>query len=125
MAMVHILIVDDDETMTIFLRSIVDFLQWTSMTAKNMPEALQLLGTSGSQFDVVISDYLLGSLGNGLDLLEKMKDIPKYSSIPFVLAHGGDRIKASQAKEAGCSAFLVKPFKVDEVTGTLKSVLNI
>ena len=62
---------------------------------------------------------------NGYEFLAKLKEDPRYRSIPvvFLTARGmtSDRI---QGYEAGCDAYLSKPFDPEELEAIVKNLLS-
>jgi CheY-like chemotaxis protein len=61
---------------------------------------------------LVISDVRMPGM-NGIELLRAIKSNPRLSHIPVVLMSSGDM--ELEAREAGCSAFVAKPFSVDRL----------
>lgn len=119
----QLLLVDDEpgirESVQAYLE---DNEAWQVTTASNAEEALQ---TIESQIpDLIISDIMMPQV-NGYEFLAKLKEDPRYRSIPvvFLTARGmtSDRI---QGYESGCDAYLSKPFDPEELEAIVKNLLS-
>jgi len=119
----QLLLVDDEpgirESVQAYLE---DNEAWQVNTASNAEEALQ---TIESQIpDLIISDIMMPEV-NGYEFLAKLKEDPRYRSIPvvFLTARGmtSDRI---QGYESGCDAYLSKPFDPEELEAIVKNLLS-
>lgn len=118
----HILLVDDEpgirESVQAYLEDNED---WQVSTASNADEAWQSIESQVP--DLIISDIMMPQV-SGYEFLAKLKEDPRYRSIPvvFLTARGmtSDRI---QGYEAGCDAYLSKPFDPEELEAIIKNLL--
>ena len=119
----QLLLVDDEpgirESVQAYLE---DNEGWTVTVASNADEALQTIESQVP--DLIISDIMMPQV-NGYEFLAKLKEDPRYRSIPvvFLTARGmtSDRI---QGYEAGCDAYLSKPFDPEELEAIVKNLLS-
>lgn len=119
----QLLLVDDEpgirESVQAYLE---DNEAWQVATASNATEALQTLESQVP--DLIISDVMMPEV-NGYEFLAKLKEDPRYRSIPvvFLTARGmtSDRI---QGYEVGCDAYLSKPFDPEELEAIVKNLLS-
>ena len=119
----QLLLVDDEpgirESVQAYLE---DNEAWQVTTASNAEEALQTIDSQVP--DLIISDIMMPQV-NGYEFLSKLKEDPRYRSIPvvFLTARGmtSDRI---QGYEAGCDAYLSKPFDPEELEAIVKNLLS-
>ena len=119
----QLLLVDDEpgirESVQAYLE---DNEGWTVTVASNADEALQTIESRVP--DLIISDIMMPQV-NGYEFLAKLKEDPRYRSIPvvFLTARGmtSDRI---QGYEAGCDAYLSKPFDPEELEAIVKNLLS-
>lgn len=119
----QLLLVDDEpgirESVQAYLEDNED---WQVTTASNAEEALQTIDSQVP--DLIISDIMMPQV-NGYEFLSKLKEDPRYRSIPvvFLTARGmtSDRI---QGYEAGCDAYLSKPFDPEELEAIVKNLLS-
>lgn len=102
-----LLVVDDNEQITILLQSILSD-KYRIISAKNGEEALRLL--EDEKIDLVISDVLMPKM-DGLTLCRHIKDNIQTSHIPVILltakAEIEDRIEGLQV---GADSYIPKPF---------------
>ena len=119
----QLLLVDDEpgirESVQAYLE---DNEAWSVTAASNAEEAWQTIESQAP--DLIISDIMMPQV-NGYEFLQKLRDDPRYRSIPvvFLTARGmtSDRI---QGYEAGCDAYLAKPFDPEELEAIVKNLLS-
>ena len=119
----QLLLVDDEpgirESVQAYLE---DNEAWTVSAASNAEEAWQTIEAQVP--DLIISDIMMPQV-NGYEFLQKLREDPRYRSIPvvFLTARGmtSDRI---QGYEAGCDAYLAKPFDPEELEAIVKNLLS-
>jgi DNA-binding NarL/FixJ family response regulator len=117
-----ILLVDDDANHTLLLGQYLETLGYTVMTADRVDRAMTLLAHTTP--DLILSDVVMPQQ-SGYDLLNQLKQDDSKSWIPVILVsaqhHRQDRITGLSA---GASAFIVKPFSLDELTAQVESSLR-
>ena len=118
----QLLLVDDEPGIRESVQAYLDDNElWTVTTASNAEEAWQKIESQVP--DLVISDIMMPEV-NGYEFLAKIREDPRYRSIPvvFLTARGmtSDRI---QGYEAGCDAYLSKPFEIRELSWLVGRVL--
>jgi DNA-binding NarL/FixJ family response regulator len=119
----QLLLVDDEpgirESVQAYLE---DNEGWRVTAASNAEEAWQTIETQMP--DLIISDIMMPQV-NGYEFLHRLRDDPRYRSIPvvFLTARGmtSDRI---QGYEAGCDAYLPKPFDPEELEAIVRNLLS-
>ncbi len=118
-----LLLVDDEpgvrESVQAYLE---DEEQFEVRVASNATEAWDLLQTY--QPDLVISDIMMPQV-DGYQFLEQLREDTRFQTTPviFLTARGmtQDRIKGYNA---GCDAYLPKPFDPEELEAIIKSLLS-
>ena len=116
--MVHVVIVEDEEIMQGLVEHIVTMLGWTYESAANGTMGLQVIQRVVP--DLVISDVGMPGM-NGLELLTAMKEDPRLAAVPVVLLSSIDR--EAEAREAGCAAYLTKPFTLEALLQLLPQLV--
>ncbi|QCS49226.1 response regulator transcription factor [Picosynechococcus sp. PCC 11901] len=119
----NILLVDDEpgvrEAVQAYLE---DDEALTVTTAENATKAWDVLQTFTP--DLVISDIMMPQV-DGYQFLEQLREDPRFKTLPviFLTARGmtGDRI---QGYQAGCDAYLPKPFEPEELEAIVKNLLT-
>jgi len=107
---IHFLILDDMETMRLGMEREIRELGFTgeiSLT-QSISQAWGVL--SNKPVDFILSDWNLeGELG--IDFLKKVREVPKFKSIPFVMITTEDDVsKILEAVRLGASNYIVKPW---------------
>ena len=118
-----LLLVDDEpgvrESVQAYLE---DNEEWTVQAASNADEAWQKIEAQVP--DLIISDIMMPQV-SGYEFLQKLREDPRYRAIPvvFLTARGmtSDRI---QGYEAGCDAYLPKPFDPEELEAIVRNLLS-
>ncbi len=116
--MKKILIVEDNNMFRETLCEVLDG-DYTMSEAENGKEATELM--SLTDYDLIISDVQMPSL-SGIELLEwSIKNKPT----PFIIMTGfSTLLETKSAFDLGASGFLTKPFKIDDLRQTIKSILK-
>jgi CheY-like chemotaxis protein len=114
-----VLVVDDDFGIVEVLEAILTDDGYRVVTAINGRHALERL--AGNRVDLILSDLMMPMLDGGA-LLKALKQDDRYRDIPFVLMCS---LPEAYIKEraAGYDGFLRKPFRVDEVSEIIRSLL--
>lgn len=112
-----ILLIDDEPGMGDLVRMFLDDLDVSVVQATTLASARSIASESAP--DVIMLDVNLGSDGDGLEHLPKLRDEPGLSEVPVVVFS----VHASREREAralGAAGFVPKPFKA----ATLRSELD-
>ena len=116
--MKKVLVIDDDKASCELLREILATQNLSVETAQTPAKALSL--ANQNKFDLVISDINLEAEKTGFDLLHAFRE-----ECPVILVTGfGSLDSAVEATREGAWDFISKPFKVEEITQTVKRALE-
>lgn len=75
-----------------------------------------------NRIDAVLTDLNMPGM-NGLDFIRKYRSHPSSTGVPIVfLTTESDEELKRQAKEAGATGWIVKPFKQDQLLAIVKKV---
>lgn len=73
--------------------------------------------------DLITLDLMMPGL-TGFELCELIHNDPKFANIPIVIVSARDDAESKEkAIEAGASAYITKPFGVDEFIGKIKALI--
>jgi len=74
--------------------------------------------------DMVITDLNMPGM-NGLALIREIRKLPAYLGVPiiFLTTESAPELKA-EARAAGATAWIVKPFQQDQLLGAVRKVLG-
>jgi len=117
----NILIVDDSGTVRSVVRKIL-----TQLGFKNIDEASDgasaFTKISEKHVDLVISDWNMEPM-NGDELLKQVRAVKKYEHLPFIMMTAESTIdKIVQAKHAGVSCFINKPFGAEGLQAKIAEI---
>jgi len=117
-----ILIVEDNpQNMKLILMTLRRY-GYNLLEATDGEEALKIV--KGEKPDLIITDIQLPKIG-GLEITRRLRQMPAFSHIPIiaVTAHAmkGDKEKIM---EAGCNAYLPKPFNTRELPRVIAEMLQ-
>jgi PAS domain S-box-containing protein len=121
----RLLIVDDDPVIRKTLGDVLQVKGYRVEAAAVGGEALARTRTylrRGEPFDAAILDIKLPGL-SGLEVLESVKAISPDTEVIFITAYAS-LATALQALNRGAFAYLVKPFEVEELLGTLDKAVQ-
>lgn len=116
-----ILIVDDSASIRQTVKIALSGLGHAVTEAGNGAEGLQKAG--GAKFELVITDLNMPVM-DGLTMIRQLRTKPDYSGIPIVfLTTESDAGIKSQAKEAGATGWITKPFDSAQLGRIVTKVL--
>jgi len=118
--MIKVLVVDDDESISQNLKTILEELGYISDTAYNGEEALRKIREN--HYEVALIDLLLPDM-DGLQLLIEAKKASPTTSIIIITAFGTIP-NAVEAIKRGASDYVTKPFRIDDLITTIKKVVE-
>jgi PAS domain S-box-containing protein len=118
----HILFVDDEVSITQILKEFLEHLGYTVTFRTTALEALEAFRANPQQFDCLITDQTMPTLGGDQLAREILKIRP---NMPIILCTGfSHTIDKDKALAQGISAFLYKPILLDQLSQTLANVLS-
>ena len=117
----RLLLVDDEPGLREAVQAYLEDSNFTVEVASNARDGWELLQQINP--DLVISDIMMPQV-DGYQFLKQVREDPRYKALPvvFLTAKGmtGDRI---QGYQAGCDAYLSKPFDPDELVAIVTNLL--
>jgi len=116
---IHILVVDDEESLRDILQRTIKSAGYECLTAGNAKEALHVL--EEKNIDVVITDIVMPG-DSGITLLEKVKE--KHDADVMVMTGFAEGLKYEEIIEKGACDFIQKPISTKELLVRLKRVLR-
>jgi two-component system chemotaxis response regulator CheY len=118
----QILTVDDSASVRMAMRLALTGAGYGVTEAGDGAEGLDKLRSA--RFDMVITDLNMPRM-DGLTMIRQLRAIPSCAGMPiiFVTTESDDGMKA-QAKAAGATGWLVKPFQPDQIVRVARKVLG-
>lgn len=117
-----ILIVDDEKTIIDVTGEMIQALGYRVLTANSGPEAIELYKARVKDIDLIILDMIMPDMG-GKETYDKLKEI--NPSVKVILASGYSiNGMAKSIMEKGVQLFMQKPFRLDDLSQQIRSVLE-
>ena len=120
-AMRHrVLIVDDEESMRLFLaRILVSDLQAEVTLAGTCEQALHLAGNYA--YDAILLDLLMPGIGGYEVLKELRRASPNVATPVIIVSVLSDKTAQNRCIKAGANAYVVKPVERNELVATVRA----
>jgi len=116
-----ILSVDDSASMRQMVKLTLSGAGYHVIEAADGCEAL---ARAGDGISMVLTDLNMPNM-DGLTLIRELRKLPAYRGVPIIfLTTESDAAKKNAAKEAGATAWIVKPFQQDQLLGVVRKVLG-
>ena len=117
--MARILIVDDDQRITLILKQLLRIKGHEGVPAESGAIALDLMKQGA--FDVVITDLRMPHM-NGLEFLREAKALKPSMPVILVTAYASNETAVESIK-LGVFDYVSKPFKFDDLLATIERAL--
>ena len=118
----HILLVDDEIILVSSVQRLLQKLGYRVTAVDNPVEALELVSLDPLGYACVLTDQAMPQL-SGMQLAQRVRRLRR--DLPVVLCTGyGASIDAHEARAAGISAVLAKPFQRNELAEALRQALD-
>lgn len=117
-----ILSVDDSASMRQMVKMTLTGAGYDVVEATDGSEALKKAQTLAAH--MVVTDLNMPVM-DGLTLIRELRKLPTYRGIPIVfLTTESDEGKKKEAKEAGATGWISKPFKQEQLLAVVKKVIG-
>lgn len=117
-----ILLVEDEETVRMLVREILQSNGYSVLEAKNGAEGLALAGRYNGKIDLLLTDVVMPQM-SGRELAEKLCPLRPGTRILFMSGYTDDAVVANGSVAPG-SAFIQKPFSPDALARKLRMLLD-
>jgi len=119
----NILLVEDEETLIDIMANVLEDEGFSVKKLLSAEEALDACKTYSP--DLIISDVRMKEM-DGFMMYERIKGIDTLRSIPFIfLTALDDRASQQRALRMGATAYITKPFDIDDLVQTVRKVLPV
>lgn len=119
--MAEILAVDDSASIRQAVKIALGSAGHTVSEAVNGADGLAKAG--GASFNLIISDLNMPEM-DGLSMIRELRKKPSYAGVPILfLTTESDAGVKSQAKAAGATGWITKPFASDQLVRIVNKVL--
>lgn len=117
-----VLVVEQDEVLRHFLRSLLEAEAFDVVTATDGEEALRAVGLQVP--DAIILDLVLPEM-DGLSVCRRLRADPETARIPILVLSGeGEKIGKTLNLDLDADDFMTKPYNAQELSTRLKTLLR-
>jgi two-component system, chemotaxis family, chemotaxis protein CheY len=120
--MKSVLTVDDSPSIRQMVRLVLGAAGYQVSEAGNGAEGLALAGRQ--RFDLVVTDLNMPGM-DGLSLIRELRKLPSFRGVPivFLTTESSSDVK-QQAKAAGATGWMTKPFQKDQLLAVASKFLG-
>jgi DNA-binding response OmpR family regulator len=116
----RVLIVDDEESMRLFLATILTtVLKVEATLAGTCEQALRLVGNYA--YDAILLDLLMPGVGGYEVLKEIRRASPNVATPVIIVSVLADKVTQERCMKAGATAYVVKPVERNSLIATVKA----
>jgi two-component system chemotaxis response regulator CheY len=117
-----IITIDDAATMRKLIAYTLKGAGYQVLEAQDGPSALRVL--ADRHVDLIFSDINMPEM-NGVELTRRIRGLPLHRTTPILIVTTESELHVrNQAKAAGATGWIVKPFKPDQLLGIVNRVLD-
>ena len=117
-----ILTVDDSESILAVVTTTLEE-EYDVITASDGAEAITKLN-SGVHIDLIVTDLNMPK-ADGIQVIRSARGLEKFSLVPILMLTTESQMqKKQEAKEAGATGWIVKPFEPENLKAVVKKVLR-
>jgi two-component system, chemotaxis family, chemotaxis protein CheY len=122
--MQRIMVVDDSPTVRVLLKFALAGSGYQVLEASDGHGALAALAQmEAGEVAMMITDLNMPGL-DGIELIRKVRSHPAHRLLPIVLLTGADAVKVREGHQAGASAWICKPFNVQQILTAVQQLLG-
>lgn len=117
-----ILVVDDSVSVRKLISMSLAGAGYEVVEAGDGEEGLQILAEKGA--DLIVTDLNMPKV-SGIDLIRSVRSMPEKKFLPIImLTTEAEQDKKLQAKEAGATAWIIKPFQPEKLISLVSMILS-
>ncbi|MBW1896298.1 MAG: response regulator, partial [Deltaproteobacteria bacterium] len=117
-----VLLADDEEDVREVSKELLESVGYRVLTAKDGKEALEIYRRNRDGIDIVVLDMVMPNM-SGREAYDRMKEI--NPDVKILLSSGYSiESKATAALKRRCDGFVQKPFRLHELSGELRNILD-
>lgn len=118
----HVILVDDEDVNLMLQKRMLERLGYQVTEFNDSLKALETLEKEPQTYDLLITDQTMPDL-TGIALAEKA--VALNNKLPVIISSGyADILRSEQSEDSVISAFISKPFTKEEISATIRGVLN-
>lgn len=115
-----LLVVDDEKLVRWSIQETMGKEHFRVVLASDGTDAIEKIHQE--RFDVIITDLVMPGK-NGIDVARKAKELHPDTKVIMMTAYGST-LDRKEAKKAGVSFFIDKPFQINEIKNVISNILS-
>jgi DNA-binding response OmpR family regulator len=117
-----VLIVDDEDVIRFALQKKLTRIGYNVISLEKAEDVLYLIKNGDHKIDLIITDIKLRKM-DGIELLRRIKSLDEPIPVLIITGHGNveDAVKALRF---GASDFIRKPFDINEISSSVRTILR-
>ena len=115
-----VLVIDDDEAVLDVMKEALTYEGFEVKIADRADDVQAMINTY--QPDLLLIDYILKGI-NGGEICHQIKDNGREKKLTVIIVSAYPKVLTSLG-DYGCDKFIAKPFDLDDLVGSIKSVLQ-
>jgi len=115
-----VLVIDDDEAVLDVMKEALIYEGFEVKIADKADDIQSMISTYSP--DLLLIDYILNGI-NGGEICHQLKESNITGKLPVIIVSAYPRVLTSLGLY-GCDKFIPKPFDLDDLVGSIKSVLQ-
>ncbi|HNQ02693.1 MAG TPA: response regulator, partial [Syntrophales bacterium] len=117
-----ILLVDDEQMMLDIGRDLLQAMGYRVITARDGEEAVEIYRGRSDEIDLVLLDIVMPRMGGG-QAFDRIKAVNPAAKVLLLSGYSIDG-EATKILSRGCNGFIQKPFNLEQLSRSVKSVLT-
>jgi len=120
--MAKILIVDDDTLITTLMQTLVSMDGHEGIVVNDSTRAVEVAKSVNP--DLITLDLMMPNL-SGFDLCALLRAEPEFARTPIIIVSAKEDPRTKEtAFAAGATAYITKPFNIEEFLSTIKKLIS-
>ena len=120
----NILIVDDSESIRELVGDILTNAGYNVFKGSDGLDGLMRLKETDETMAMIITDLFMPAM-DGIDLIREVRKLERYQYVPILMLTTESHLeKKMEAKEAGVTGWMVKPFEEEKLLRTVHKIIR-
>ncbi len=120
----NILVVDDSESIRELVGDILTNAGYRVFKGVDGKDGLEVLLATEENMSMIITDLFMPSM-DGIDLIKEVRKLKRYQYVPILMLTTESHMsKKMEAKQAGVTGWMVKPFEEEKLLKTVHKIIR-
>jgi two-component system chemotaxis response regulator CheY len=116
-----VMVIDDSATLRMVVSDTLKNSGYETIEANDGREALQKL--TGQRVHLIVCDVHMPNM-DGITFVKELKEMPRYKFTPvLMLTTESQERKKQEGKDVGVKAWIIKPFKPEQILSAVEKLI--